>query len=47
MTRFRQVKAATDLRPETALHEQGRRRGQLPVQEVVPTDEPVLTSPQK
>jgi tetratricopeptide (TPR) repeat protein len=45
MTRFREMKTARDQRQETNLQEQGRRRGQLPVQEAIPSETPAPASP--
>jgi tetratricopeptide (TPR) repeat protein len=38
MTTFRQMKSARELRQETKFQKQGRRRGQLPVEDSIPTD---------
>jgi tetratricopeptide (TPR) repeat protein len=45
LARFREMKTARDLRQETNFHEQGRRRGQLPVQETIPAETAAPTSP--
>jgi tetratricopeptide (TPR) repeat protein len=45
MTRFRQMKTARDQRQENNFQEQGRRRGQLPVQEAIPAETAAPASP--
>jgi tetratricopeptide (TPR) repeat protein len=45
LAQFRRMKAVRDQRQEANFQEQGRRRGQLPVQEAIPGNESIPASP--